>query len=561
MVSIICVTYNMANYLKQCINSILNQTYKDIEIIVVNDGSADNTAEILNDFQPYITVIEQENKGHSEARNVGMTNAKGDCLYFIDADDYIHPETIEILMSNLLEYDADISIGNYTRKDNLPQKLVNNRKVYNTMESLDILIRNSIPFDKRKLSFTATWNKIFKKELFNNVKFPTGHIHDDNFTAHRLLFNAKKVVYTTAVTYFYTYKEHSMSSDGIYKNRDMILAYEDRIKFFEENNLNDLLRVTKSYHKHVCEMTYKRTHDYSIIEEYNLNIKKVIIFVRDAQAQNGILTWVDNLTKQFDGKFHFQVICEKGRRYEKYSKEKEYKCHTFIYNYDMNELPTNIMAEKTYIVLHCDYGSNPNNLTFDRNYNYIAVSNVVAEGMKKKYDIDCQTIEGIFIQKPKRKKVYKFLTAAQPIKTKGIEKIFKFIKLLKENDICFQWYLYFDKVWLTSMFKSNIPELIVCNSIPNDLLMQYMQEVDYVIQLSEREGFCLTVHESLMMGTPVLVTDIPIFSFVQDGYNGYKLPLDMENIDLNKILNNIPKEFEYDNDYNNLYNKLRKILD
>jgi glycosyltransferase involved in cell wall biosynthesis len=228
MISIILATYNTADYLERCVNSIINQTYKDLEIIIVNDGSTDNTAEILNEFQQKdcrIKMIHQENKGHSEARNVGMDNAHGDYYFFIDSDDYLHRQAIEILWNNMQETGADISIGNTTREKELETTLENDYYVYSTMDALSILTDYHSPLQRHKLPFTATWNKIFKASLFSNVRFPTGHIRDDNFTCHRLIYNAKKIVFTKAKTYFYTYREGSVSNKGLI-NKDFMLAYK-----------------------------------------------------------------------------------------------------------------------------------------------------------------------------------------------------------------------------------------------------------------------------------------------------------------------------------------------
>lgn len=557
MVSIICATYNMADYIQRCIDSLLAQTYKDIEIIVINDGSTDNTAEILNGFQPFITVITQENKGHSEARNVGMANAHGEYLYFIDADDYIHPQTIEILMNHLIETDADISIGNYTRHRDLNDTLNDTFTVYSSTEALEILTRDVKPIDKQQLAFTTTWNKIFKRELFDDIKFPSGHIHDDNFTAHRLLGRANKIAYTSAVLYFYTYKEHSMSNDGVYSNRDMMLAYQDRIAYLAECGLTQFLPDVYKKYKHICLSTYRRLHDYSIVEEAGLDIKKVIIYVKDATKQNGIMTWIDNLCTQLGNQYYFQVLCAKGRRYEKYDDTKKYRCHVLIHNYESDDVPANIMAERTYVVLHCDYASLPTRYSFNKDYQYIAVSDVVARGMWSTYGINCITIEGLFTQPPEKKRVYKFITAAQPINTKGIGRMHEFARLLKDNGVCFQWLIFYDKF---IPYTPKFPEMIVSDAVPHDVLLQYMRDADYVVQLSDSEGFCMAVHESLMMGTPVIVTNIPIFNMVVNGYNGYRVPPDMREIDLEKILKKIPKKFEYEDKCAEIKKKWENII-
>ena len=105
------------------------------------------------------------------------------------------------------------------------------------------------------------------------------------------------------------------------------------------------------------------------------------------------------------------------------------------------------------------------------------------------------------------------------------------------------------------------PEMVRCNGIDHEILMNYMADADYVVQLSDSEGFGMVVHEALMMGTPVIASDIPIFNkYIKNGYNGYLLPVNMENVDVYQICNNIPKDFVYDNQYDSLQNQWKTIL-
>lgn len=280
MISVICTTYNMRPYLQRCIESVINQTYRDIEIIIVDDGSTDDTGGLLDQIRqrdPRIKTITQENKGHSAARNAGTRESSGECLYFIDADDYIHPHTLQILHGNLKTGDADISIGNVTRGELQRGGLVNRFRTYTPDEALEIVTdcRYGPIQDPRKLPFTATWNKVYKRELFKDIRFPEGRTHDDNFTVHRFMAAAQRIAFTSAVTYRYTYKENSISNDGLYSNTDMIQAYEDRVRFFEEQGLDRYLPDTVGYLMYVYSMTYERTKDAGIKvqadEFYNRN--------------------------------------------------------------------------------------------------------------------------------------------------------------------------------------------------------------------------------------------------------------------------------------------------
>jgi len=255
------------------------------------------------------------------------------------------------------------------------------------------------------------------------------------------------------------------------------------------------------------------------------------------------------------------VLCAKGKCYEKYDDTKKYNCDILLHNYIGDDVPPNIIANKTYVILHCDYASLPQEYPFNKDRQYIAVSETVAQGMLTRYGIKCDTIEGLFMRKPEKKRVYRFISAMQPTNTKGITRVHELAKLLKAKDICFQWLLFYDEFVFTANYKPIYPEIIPCGVVSHDVLLQYMRDADYTIQLSENEGFCMAVHESLMMGTPCLVSDIPVFHVIVNGYNGYRLPLDMQGIDLEKILHKIPKGFEYQDRYDEIKVKWKMLFD
>lgn len=270
MITIILTTYNMAEYLTQCVQSIINQTYKDLEIVIVDDGSTDGSAEILDGFQqadPRIKVIYQENKGHSEARNIGIENAHGEYYYFIDADDYIHERTIETLWNNMQETGAIMSIGGVTRKGELECNPGDGYYIYTPLEALAIVTDYHSGIPLPKLPFLATWNKLLKAGWFTELRFPSGHVHNDHFLYHKLLYRADRIVLSKSKTYFYRYKQHSISNDGLYKNKDLILATKDQIAFFKDKGLTQFLSDTCSYMLKVYLETYKAMNDYSVMED------------------------------------------------------------------------------------------------------------------------------------------------------------------------------------------------------------------------------------------------------------------------------------------------------
>ena len=194
LVSVIIPIYNASDYLQRCLVSILNQSYKNIEIILINDGSTDNSVEICKKWEKdnnNIIFIDSLNKGVSEARNKGLEISKGDYICFIDSDDYIDKNYIKILLQTALYENADIVECNYKRvleNGNLIEK--KDLKEYCKTNTYDII--HDFLYG---LQFSNTvWNKIFKKDILNNVKFkPYATSEDFNFLAHVYLNVKKKV--------------------------------------------------------------------------------------------------------------------------------------------------------------------------------------------------------------------------------------------------------------------------------------------------------------------------------------------------------------------------------
>lgn len=594
VVAVLVVEHNMAEYLDRCISSIINQTYKDIEIVIVDDGSTDNSAEILNGFQQKdrrIKVVYQENKGHSEARNVALANSKSEYVYFIDADDYIHPQTIEILLNNLLETDSDISIGCSIREGGFPE-IDNHYKVFNSEKALEILTRYSpnksnIP----QFAFNPTWNRIFKRYLFDDIKFPTGHLRDDNFTCHRLLAKANRIVWTKAVTYFYYRKPNTMSEEGLFANKDLILAHQDRIAFFKEQGFDRFLPDACSFYLWICYKTFLKMGDYSIIESARNFIEEnrqyiehqyygaenirnimetdnIILYTNSLTELCGLYIWTLNFVKTFKDK-HIKILCKMykpslRKELEEYAEcvtlnpTTIYKCRTLIQNYQVDEIPQNISATQTYVVVHCDYYDY--DLDLDKSLNYICVSESAQNTLKERFGMDSVAIIP-FMPKAVKKRVYRFVSATRLTKSKGLNRMLKLAELFKQSGICWQWIVFCERDTTSISFRCEYPEIVIANPVSNETMLSYMADADYTIQLSDSEGFCYAVHESLMMGTPVIVTDIPIFKMIVNGYNGYRLPLDMSKIPIDEILNNIPKGFIYHTEQAALKNKWQNLIE
>lgn len=206
LVSVIVPAYNVSNYIKKCIDSILNQTYKDIEIIVVDDGSTDDTGNIIkNNYlsDRRIRYFKKKNGGLSSARNYGILNSKGKYLCFVDSDDWISKTFVSEMLSAIKHDNTDIAICNmcYTFSDGKIKKRtpkIRRSETLSANSAFKELMNGS-------LYKAHAQNKMFKRSLFidNNILFPIGKIYEDVFTTYRLIINAKKVSLINDFLYFY----------------------------------------------------------------------------------------------------------------------------------------------------------------------------------------------------------------------------------------------------------------------------------------------------------------------------------------------------------------------
>ena len=253
LISVIINVYNGEKYINKCLDCIINQTYKNIEILIINDGSTDNTLSIIETYKDKrIRIITTENKGLSLSRNVGIDNAKGKYLYFIDVDDFIELNTIEYLYNLIKKYNADIStckqimIYDYNFKiNNYPEKI----EQINSKEMLKKIFL-------RKDNSVTIWNKLIKKELFNNLRFENRIINDVAFT-HKVIIKTNNIIYSNQIKYY-----HLKNSDSIcrkkYEDFDRIIdlynATLERYNYinniypnFLENNYSTLELLTQIY--------------------------------------------------------------------------------------------------------------------------------------------------------------------------------------------------------------------------------------------------------------------------------------------------------------------------
>jgi glycosyltransferase involved in cell wall biosynthesis len=240
-ISIIVPVYNVEKYLVNCIQSILNQTYSKFQIILINDGSSDRSGDICDYYarvDSRIKVIHQNNTGVSDARNKGLDVSSCNYTAFIDADDYIHPEMIHILFNNLKKYNTDISMCCYKPVNDLNYKFHNVIKHDQVLSNQEILKKM---YGKLYIPIVVAWNKIYKRSLFDGIRYPVGKIHEDEFITYKLLYKAKKIVYTDAPLYYYLQRPDSIMSKKFNLNHlDALEAQKECYQFLYQNHEAEL---------------------------------------------------------------------------------------------------------------------------------------------------------------------------------------------------------------------------------------------------------------------------------------------------------------------------------
>ena len=243
-VSIVVPAYNVEKYIEKCVNSIISQTFTDIEIILVDDGSRDSTGEICDELafkDMRISVIHKQNEGLSDARNTGIAAADGEFICFIDGDDYIHPKYCETLFNLIVDNKADIAVCGYIKTQDYNCKVEDEISCTTGIFNKTTAMQELVTSDK---FMNYAWNKMYKKSLFDGVLYPVGRNWEDLGTTYKLFDKADKIVYCNAKLYFYIQRSGSITSTVSVKNAlDIFELERERGSFLTENyaDLEDYL--------------------------------------------------------------------------------------------------------------------------------------------------------------------------------------------------------------------------------------------------------------------------------------------------------------------------------
>lgn len=263
-ISVIVPVYNVEKYLHECVESILTQTFTDFELILVNDGSQDNSGTICDEYaskDKRVIVIHQENQGQAAARNNAIVLAKGEWIHFVDSDDLIHPQMLEVLYGAVDEntqismcdlYKANVCPeGFYTYKNKLQFKKypVNEDSLIRFMHSGDYIC-------------WIVCAKLIQKDILIKYPFTIGKIYEDSAVAFKWIYEAKNVNITDEKLYFYRVNPNStMQVNFSLKNLDFLWAIEEQINFYENTNFNKMEKIVYRNYAVACAKMY-----YSLLE-------------------------------------------------------------------------------------------------------------------------------------------------------------------------------------------------------------------------------------------------------------------------------------------------------
>ena len=253
MISVIIPVYNAEKYLEKCIRSVVEQSYKNLEIILVNDGSTDHSGAICDKWakkDKRIQVIHKANGGQSDARNAGLDVATGKYIGFVDSDDYIHPEMYISLYEKAKEYSADLIVCGFDRVDAQSDTIIVNENMSNEgiVDKKEALINIC-----RKVSFVFVWNKLYKRELFHDIRFPKDKFAEDLFIMPELYDRCTKIVSIIEDLYYYVQTPNSICRrDRTVWHLDVVEAYYKLILLCHNNGYLDLqqeisAKMTDSY--------------------------------------------------------------------------------------------------------------------------------------------------------------------------------------------------------------------------------------------------------------------------------------------------------------------------
>lgn len=270
LVSLIIPVYNVERYIRKCLDSVENQDYTPLQVIIVNDGSTDGSRTICEQYVEKNNgwqLINQDNQGLSSARNSGLEYAKGDYIAFLDSDDWIDSISISTLVNASIQYDAEIVEMGVVWKYPLYEKVdaVNVDCVFNMHEAMEGYLLQTQPIH------SCVWNKLYKKELFEKLRFAIGRLHEDGFFTYQAIYLCTKYVALNYAGYYYRQNREGSIMNAAVKPKnitDVMDMMEERMEFFRKKDEPKLYDMAAAYYYRTILTNYVTC--IKIIDDINL---------------------------------------------------------------------------------------------------------------------------------------------------------------------------------------------------------------------------------------------------------------------------------------------------
>lgn len=270
LVSVIIPVYNVEDYVEECIESVINQTHTNLEIIIVNDGSKDSSrskCSRIAERDERIKIIDKENGGLSSARNAGLEIAKGTFLSFVDSDDYIDSRMLETLVSLIAEVGADIACCNYDEVNEKSDFILTHKIRFEGVETYDRRTALELMLAENYFKCFAC-NKLFRRDLFDGIRYPEGMHYEDIITLYELLGKSTRLVFTSKALYHYRVRNNSITRAKFTKKNYDVLIPIRRICHENKDNKRILTGCCLYYIYFLDDMILGKCWDKSVYSEY-----------------------------------------------------------------------------------------------------------------------------------------------------------------------------------------------------------------------------------------------------------------------------------------------------
>ncbi len=294
-ISVVIPVYKCEQYIQACVDSILNQTFSDFELILVDDGSPDNSGKLCDELAEKnnkIIVLHQENQGQAAARNNGVKTAHGEWLHFVDSDDLLHPQMLETLYNSATQNNVKLSMCSAIQEEKLPEDFNCNKSV-----NFEVVQMNEDNFlhlcRDLKYFYWVVWGKLIHKSIYEKHSLTEGRIYEDNAIVCKWLYEAKKVALTHTPLYFYYVNTGGTTKKGFTKKQlDILWAFKEQIDFFYSLNFKKMTEHLATYFFEISA----NMHYHAKTE----NAKELMPYIKDKEKEIKALysTYIKLDTKQ-----------------------------------------------------------------------------------------------------------------------------------------------------------------------------------------------------------------------------------------------------------------------